>query len=60
MGAVNSFVAAGAPAGAASDEWPVIHAAEEGSIYLTLLPPDAPEGGSKGPAADARDIFGGP
>jgi pilus assembly protein CpaB len=38
----------------------VIHAAEEGSIYLTLLPPNAPEGGSKGAPADANDIFSGP
>jgi pilus assembly protein CpaB len=39
---------------------PVIHAAEEGSIYLTLLPPSAPEGGAKGPSADSSDIFSGP
>jgi pilus assembly protein CpaB len=38
----------------------VIHAAEEGSIYLTLLPPNAPEGGSRGDPADASDIFSGP
>jgi pilus assembly protein CpaB len=39
----------------------VIFAAEEGSIYLTLLPPNAAEStGSPGPAADEDDIFQGP
>jgi pilus assembly protein CpaB len=41
----------------------VVFAAEKGSIYLTLLPPDATDGapaGSPGPAADESDIFGGP
>jgi pilus assembly protein CpaB len=41
----------------------VIFAAEKGSIYLTLLPPNAADGapaGSPGPAADEGDIFGRP
>jgi pilus assembly protein CpaB len=38
----------------------VIHAAEEGSIYLTLLAPNAPEEAGKGTPADASDIFGRP
>ena len=40
---------------------PVIFASEEGSIYLTLLPPGADAvTGSKGNAASESDIFGGP
>jgi Flp pilus assembly protein CpaB len=35
----------------------VMFAAEEGSIYLALLPPDAPESTEAGPPADAGDIF---
>ena len=43
------------------DVKPVIFAAEKGSIYLTLLPPDAEAStGSKGKAANESDIFGGP
>jgi len=37
----------------------VIHAAEEGSIYLTLLPPDAQTGPNGTPVGDG-DIFQGP
>jgi pilus assembly protein CpaB len=40
---------------------PVIFAAEKGSIYLTLLPPDVEtSAGPSGKAADERDIFGAP
>ena len=35
----------------------VMFASEEGSIYLALLPPDAPESTATGPPADERDIF---
>jgi pilus assembly protein CpaB len=43
------------------DVKPVIFAAEKGSIYLTLLPPNAEAPtGSKGKAANESDIFGGP
>ena len=43
------------------DVRPVIFAAEKGSIYLTLLPPNAEAPtGSKGKAANESDIFGGP
>jgi hypothetical protein len=35
-------------------------AAEEGSIYLALLPSDAPEPTGPGAAADENDIFGNP
>jgi pilus assembly protein CpaB len=38
----------------------VINAAEEGSIYLTLLPPKAPEEGGNGTSADQGDVLGGP
>jgi pilus assembly protein CpaB len=38
----------------------VIFAAEEGSIYLALLPPDAEEPTGPGSAADESDIFGKP
>jgi pilus assembly protein CpaB len=38
----------------------VIFAAEEGSIYLALLPPDAEESTEVGPAAGENDIFGKP
>jgi pilus assembly protein CpaB len=38
----------------------VMFAAEEGSIYLALLPPDAEESTGVGPAADENDIFGKP
>jgi pilus assembly protein CpaB len=38
----------------------VMFAAEEGSIYLALLPPDAPVPAGPGDAADAEDIFGNP
>jgi pilus assembly protein CpaB len=38
----------------------VMFAAEEGSIYLALLPPDAEESTEVGPAADENDIFGKP
>jgi pilus assembly protein CpaB len=42
------------------DVKPTILAAEKGSIYLTLLPPDAEAAtGSKGKAADESDIFQG-
>jgi pilus assembly protein CpaB len=37
----------------------VIHAAEEGSIYLTLLPPNAAAGASPGPAVGDGDLFKG-
>ena len=39
---------------------PVINAAEEGSIYLTLLPPTAAEEAAKGTSADAGGVLGGP
>jgi pilus assembly protein CpaB len=38
----------------------VMFAAEEGSIYLALLPSDAPEPTGPGAAADENDIFGNP
>jgi pilus assembly protein CpaB len=39
---------------------PVINAAEEGSIYLTLLPPKTADAAGGGTAGDAGDVPGGP
>jgi pilus assembly protein CpaB len=38
----------------------VMFAAEEGSIYLALIPPEAEESTEVGPSADEGDIFGKP
>jgi Flp pilus assembly protein CpaB len=38
----------------------LINAAEGGSIYLTLLSPNAPEEAGRGTAGDAGDVPGGP
>jgi pilus assembly protein CpaB len=45
---------------ATRDVIPVINAAEEGSIYLTLLPPNTADAAGSETPADAGDVPGGP